>query len=656
MKLQRFFFYFACLVAFNAALQPVVVAQSADTPQPASPLDINLLSQGRSAFPFVWHPYRPAPLPPVDSSNGPIVSSYISQGKLALSLSQFLQLVVENNLAIEAARYNYLIAQVDLLRTRSGSAARGVPSVPVPGAFFAGAIGAGVGNIVNVTSNGTGSTAISGGANSGNVGPRGTFDPTFSINASWDHVTDPLNTTKVSGTYTVTSPTAVLQTRWQQEMPWGTGYSFSFNMQRQATTQAHILYNPSWTSFFSISIYHPLMNGASRAFTQRFVTLAENDRRIAYVAFAADMNSTLVPAANAYWDFSAARERERVADRALALAETIYESTKQRIEIGTLASTELITAEAQVAASKRDLIIARTNTQLQEVALKNLITKSAGQDIAVLPLEPTDALAASLAAPIPPLEDALRSAMRRAPIRQAELGLENQRIAETFTQSNLRPTLSVFTQFNSYSLAGRPAGALTQMWQFAYPEYSAGLTLTFAVKNRSAQADDIRARIERQRAEVAFAQTKANVGIQVRTALTNSAQTRAQVEAAQRAVQASQQTADAEQVKWGSGFSTLATVYQTQLDLVRAQIAEIQSRLDYAKAIIAQETAVGNFLESHNIGYDKALQGRLWRDSTKPPPASPSGDRLYEPAWARRSRGHLIQEKNRISLISLSSE
>ena len=614
--LQRILFCLIWLFAVGFALQPALLAQSADSAQPAPQLDINLLNQGRPAVPFIWRPYRPVSLPPVDASNGPIVSHDIQQGKLALSLSQFLQLVVENNLTLEAARYNYLIAQVDLLRAHSGSAARGVPSVPVPGAFFAGAIGAGIGNILNVTSNGTGSTAISGGANQVNVSPRGTFDPTISINMSWDHVTDPLNTTKVSGTYTVTSPTAVLQTRWQQELPWGTGYSFSFNMQRQTTTQAHILYNPAWTSFFSISIYHPLLNGSGRAFTQRFVTLAENDRRIAYQAFYSDLTNALSAAANAYWDFSALRERERVAEQALALAEKIQESTRQRIEIGTLASTELITADAQVAASRRDLIIARTNTQLEEVALKNIITKVVGPDVAALPLEPVDALAAA-SAPIPPLQDALKSAMRRASIRQAELGLENQRIAETFTRSNLRPTLSAFTQFNSYSLFGRASGALTQMWQFAYPEYSAGFTLSFPVKNRAAQADDVRARVERQRAEVAFEQTKANVGIQVRTALTNSAQTRAQVEAAQRAVLASQQTADAEQIKWGSGFSTLENVYQTQLDLVRAQIAEIQSRVDYAKAVIAQEVAVGNFLESHNIAYDSALQGRLWRDSTK---------------------------------------
>jgi outer membrane protein TolC len=93
---------------------------------------------------------------------------------------------------------------------------------------------------------------------------------------------------------------------------------------------------------------------------------------------------------------------------------------------------------------------------------------------------------------------------------------------------------------------------------------------------------------------------------------------KAQVAAAQRAVAATQKTAEAEQVKWDTGFSTLENVYQTQIDLTRAQAAEIQSRVDYAKSVIAQEVALGNFLEAHNIVYDTALQGRLWRDSTQP--------------------------------------
>jgi len=166
--LKRVFLCVICFCLANFAVQTPLFAQSAGSVGPGvestSLLDINLLNQGTPVSPRVWQAYRPVPLPPVDATNGPQLASYIQQGKLALSLSQFLQLVVENNLTLEAARYTYLISQVDLLRARSGQAARGIPSVPVPAGFFAGAIGAGVGNITNVTNQGTGGTSISGNA------------------------------------------------------------------------------------------------------------------------------------------------------------------------------------------------------------------------------------------------------------------------------------------------------------------------------------------------------------------------------------------------------------------------------------------------------------------------------------------------------------
>jgi outer membrane protein TolC len=157
-----------------------------------------------------------------------------------------------------------------------------------------------------------------------------------------------------------------------------------------------------------------------------------------------------------------------------------------------------------------------------------------------------------------------------------------------------------------------------QLIQYVYPEYSVGFTLSFPIKNRAAQADDVRARIERQQAEVTFEQTKSNVDVQVRTAITNLTQARSQVEAAERAAAASQTTADAEQAKWSEGLSTLDDVFQAQLDLITAQAAEIQSRVNYAKAVIAQEVAVGNLLESHYIDFEKALQGTLWKGNARP--------------------------------------
>src|SRR5262249_39635970 len=140
-----------------------------------------------------------------------------------------------------------------------------------------------------------------------------------------------------------------------------------------------------------------------------------------------------------------------------------------------------------------------------------------GTEIASVSFEPTDTLAGTMETPIPPLDDALRNAMRKPSIRASELEVENQKIAENFTRSNLRPTLSIFAEFNNHTLAPGMGEMLRQMWQYAYPEYSLGFSLSFSVKNRAAQADNVRARLELQQAQVVLDQTKANVAMQVRT-------------------------------------------------------------------------------------------------------------------------------------------
>src|SRR5579885_2065493 len=80
-------------------------------------IEADQLGQGHSAV-QIWKPYRQVPLPPVNTGNGPLLRGAIHDGKLELSLSDFLKLVVENGLDVESDRYIYLLAQTDLLRAR----------------------------------------------------------------------------------------------------------------------------------------------------------------------------------------------------------------------------------------------------------------------------------------------------------------------------------------------------------------------------------------------------------------------------------------------------------------------------------------------------------------------------------------------------------
>ena len=88
----------------------------------------------------------------------------IHDGKIELSLQQLAAAVIENNLSLAIDRYNNYFAQADLLRTKSGQAARGVDSAGavIPDALFSSAIGAGVGSTGGLGGSIGGAGAITG--------------------------------------------------------------------------------------------------------------------------------------------------------------------------------------------------------------------------------------------------------------------------------------------------------------------------------------------------------------------------------------------------------------------------------------------------------------------------------------------------------------
>lgn len=603
----------------GVAFMGVVFAAAPLLAQSNDLIDGDFLHRGPAVFPKIWKSYRPAYLPQPHLRNGPHLSERLHEGRLDLSLNQLLQLVVENSLALEADRYNYLIAQTDLLRAYSGQAARGIPGAPVPSGLFAGAIGAGVGNNANVSTAGTGGAAITAAARSVVIGPRGAFDPTLSTNFSFDRVVSPLNTAVVSGTPTVTVPSTVLQTRFQQELPWGTSYSFSFNLQRQSSTQSHLLFNPAFNGFYSIQFYQPLLNGFGFALTRRFITFAENNRKIAGEIFRQQLNDNLSNAANLYWDFVAMTEQVHVAKQSVAAAQKLYEDNQKRVAAGALASLEVVQARSELAAAQRDLVIAQTNVQLQEARIKATLSKVFNSDLDKAIIVPTDALPQASAIDVPPLDVALKSALQnRAIIREGLLQLENQRISSKFTHNNLLPTFSFFTQYNAYSLASGTAPMFRQLARAVYPEYSAGFTLSFTVFNRAAQADDIRSRLDTQQVQVNLEQTRSTVGLAVRSAVVALIRNKGQIQAAERATAASRLSLNGQQVRLQNALATPYAVILAQRDLDTSQYAEIEARVIAAKDLVALEVAMGTFLQNHGISFDNAIRGDLWKGSTQP--------------------------------------
>jgi outer membrane protein TolC len=617
------------LALFVTLIAPILIgAQSAhaQTSQPKAPD----YSTNPKWFPHVLSPYKQQRTPAVDLNNPRSLSDMIHDGKIELSLQQLAAAVVENNLSLAVDRYNNYFAQADLLRTKAGSAARGVESAGVvpPDALFSSAIGAGVGGGGGF-GGGLGSVGgINASPRSLTVSPRGGFDPSFTFDLSWDHTSSPLNTIVVAGSPVVTTNTTFFSFGYQQAFTTGTSFSVDLANQRQSSTQQSLLYNPDVITRMSVIAVQQLTNGFGRAFNRRFQTVARNDVNFIREWFLQQVNTTLAQAEDSYWNLVAAQEQVKATRQALEAAQRLYNDNKRQAEIGTLAPLDVVSAQSQVASTQRDLIVAQTNLQQQELTLKNFFSRQLTEVVADAHIVATDPLPAPQETDILPLDEALATAARNRPeVQETEAALRSNQTAVKVTQSFLKPTFNVFALFATAGLSGNQfvstaggipilvrGGAGQELSQFIhvkYPEYAIGFALTIPIKNRSALADNARASLQERQAEISVQNTQNQIGVEVRTASISLMQAKSAVTAAASAVEFSRQSEDAEEKKRAAGLSTPYNVILAQRNLLDAQLTEVQARAIYANALIEMEHATGVLMEKSHIDPDQAVAGHV---------------------------------------------
>ncbi len=557
-------------------------------------------------FPRVYKPYQMQKIPSVQLSNSAELMQLIHEGKLRISLNQLKTAVSQNNLDILSSANSARYAQTDMLRVKGGGAPRGGAGVQIPSSLFAGALGAGVEGFGGLGGFGS-AGGITGGARQVRAVPRGSYDPSFALGFSIDRTSSPLNTLVVSGVPEVKTASTALQTRYSQAFTTGSSISISFNNMRQSSTQRFLLYNPYVVSQFSIIVTQQLLSGFGYDVGRRFLEVTKNEKVIMQENVRLQTSTTLAQAQNHYWDLVAARENVRVAEQSLEVTQRLFEDNKKREEIGTVSGLDVVTAESELAARQRDLVTAQTALQLREVDLKNVISKDISDILGSVQIEPTDRLPEPEDEDIPKLNDAMTIALSSRPeIRQAETNILTQEVAIKYVKNLLKPSLLIFAMFNSSGLYGNrsqegiptilPGGlsqAMCHVWNWRYPEYAVGFSFSINIRNRAAEADSYRAKLEKQQTETALQRTRISIALEVRKAIIGLVQSKAQVEAARKAVELSGAALAAEEARLLEGVSIPYNVIRRQRDYRSARFAEVQARSNYAKALVERDRALG---------------------------------------------------------------
>jgi len=574
-------------------------------------------------------PYMPSAVPPLDLENSPRLQSLIREGKLYLSLRDVIALAIENNLDLAYFRYNFPIAQTDLKRTKAGGAANGVNTQVVQsstqGGFgsssagsasaSSGSAGAGTGGIVTST------------LGAGTAVPS--FDPFLNFRGFVDH-----NVTQEGNIFQIGVPIFEQNTieglaNYTQSFPMGTNVTVNYDGQRFANNSPYEAINPTLYSRFQVQIAQPLLAGFGISANERFIQIAKKDLKITDLAFRAQVIATITQVENIYWDLVNAYEDEQVKERSLAFAQKTLQDDQEQLRLNAIPAMQVMKDESDVATSEGDLTVARANLRLNELLMKNAITRSDDATIDEMPVIPLDRVGPSDPNASKSIDDLITEAEKNRPdVTEDEIAMQKAQASLRSIRNELLPSLALYGLYAGAGIAGpknltcslRPdqcasdlptgfGSMLQNTFNYSSPEYQVGMSLQINLRNRVAKADQFRAALEYRQKQITFEEQKKSIRFDVRNSLFALQQAQARVAAAQKARDLAQRTFDiaTQEQKLGATSSYDTLVAQHNLGI--AQSAFVAAQTAFEKAKVDIDRATGETLQQTGVSIDDAKAG-----------------------------------------------
>ena len=415
----------------------------------------------------------------------------------------------------------------------------------------------------------------------------------------------------------ITAPTTSTTTSWSSGIAqnlWkgGGNYAVNWTNSRLNSPSTVNTRNPQLNSGLQANLTQPLWRGfkidATRAALKTNRLSQQNDE----ITLSATTVTTQASVRNAYWDLVYAIQAVEAAQNSFDLANRLIQDNQSRVEIGTLAPIDVVSAQAEAASRRNTLVLSQATVRTSELALKRLIVSGTDDPLWTSSLNPVDR-PSTTPEPIDLEAAVARALSQRTDLQQSknnlkisDINLQNQ-VDATKPQLNLtanygltglggpiiQRTGVIDPLTGSASITTIPSGyfdALRNIAGFDAPVWTLGVNFAYPLGKSAQEATVARSKLSVQQTEVNLKALE----LQIATDVTNAALT---VQSSLESVQASaaarefaQKRLEAAQSKADVGMATNYEVVQAQRDFADARNNELRAVLNYRKALVNLDT------------------------------------------------------------------
>jgi outer membrane protein len=442
------------------------------------------------------------------------------------------------------------------------------------------------------------------------MGAYSVFDPLASVTLDHTNSQNPVSSAFQASGGTATDANASLR----DTIPTGGSFLLSSTNRRFTSTGNGTLFSPGFNTGLGASFTQPLARNFGVDVTRHGITIARNTLGINQEAFKVMLLDTTSAVEQAYYDLIYTRRFVDVVREALFLARDQARITQIRIDVGASAPLDILQPRVQIATSEENLINAVAAVRAAEDHLRALLNVPA--DEWDRPIIPTDSIDYT------PMTVDVNAAVARAyqlrpEIKEQVLTTDIKKVTYQFARNQVLPQFDLNLGYNVAGTAGTPTNpafllpttnfsdATRQILRNDFPGWSVGVTIGVPVFNFAARAEKTRARLDMELSQATEAQSRQNIGVDVRTAARAIDTAAKNIFAAKTAREAAEENVNAERKRYENGMSTNFQVLQIQQQLSDARGSELNALVGYNKAIVAYHRAVGDLLDTRNITVDE---------------------------------------------------
>jgi outer membrane protein TolC len=577
-------------------------------------------------------PYMPSTVPPLDLQNSQTLYNRIRDGKLYISLQDAIALALENNLTLASFRYNFPIAQADLLRTKAGGAANGVNIGVVsttPSGFGASGGGGGSSGSSNYAAGAGGIVTSTLGA--GAAVPS--FDPFLNFSGFVQHTVTPEPNLSQVGTELFKVNNIEVQSQYTQSFALGTNVTVNYIGQRTANNSPYYAVNPELNSTFQVILSQPLLYGFGLASNERFIHIAKRNLQTTDLAFRQQVIATVTDIENLYWDLVNAYQDVQVKTRSLEYANQTLTDDQKQLELQNIPALQVMKDQSAVASSEGDLTIAKATLRHNELTIKNDLTRTDDPSIDEIPVIPLDLQGGPDPNESKSIADLIDEAMKNRPdvaIFRNQAEVQRQSLKDI--NSELLPQLTLYGYYGGTGTAGpkNPYCSLSvqncetslptdfssmfvNTFNYSAPQYEVGVNLSINLRNRVVKADQFRAVLAYRQSQIAQEQQQKGLRFDIRDSQFALVQAQARVAATQKARDLAQKTFDIAKKEQDVGAISRYDTLVMEQGLAVAESAFFTAQTAYEKAKADIDRATGTTLDRTAVSIEDAKNGVVTR-------------------------------------------